>query len=109
MTLSELIAQLQEIADQHEDIDPEVKIAHQPNWPLEFSISGVLAFNTKLEAITELKEILEDPELEADEREHLTSELAALEAEPEMMVFLSEGFSGNGYLTSGVSAELGWK
>jgi len=42
LKLSELIERLEEIRDERgDDADPEVYLAHQPHYPLAFTISGV--------------------------------------------------------------------
>lgn len=50
MTLSELIEQLTLIAEQHEDHDPEVRIAYQPSWPLRASVANVRSITEDEEA-----------------------------------------------------------
>lgn len=110
MTLSELIEKLEEIADQQpEGHDPEVRIAHQPSWPLEYTVGGVLSFSTKDEAVRELNDLLrsigpDDPDYAGYE-----AELEALKADTEQedIVFLAEG-TQNGYLTAGVARALDW-
>lgn len=41
MRLSELIENLQMIADEYPDEDPEVRLAMQPGWAFEYSIHSV--------------------------------------------------------------------
>lgn len=52
MTLSELIEQLTALAEElnpsgdlFAECDPEVLIAHQPSWPLQFAIGEVVALD----------------------------------------------------------------
>jgi hypothetical protein len=92
-------------------IDPEVKLAMQPSWPMEHSVGGVVSFDSRQEAIDTLQEAIAG--LEEDERadrERLTEELAQLEAsEPELTVYIGESpWAGNTYLKEGVSALLDW-
>ena len=38
MTLAELIDNLERVRDENGDEDIEVRLAHQPSWPFEYSI-----------------------------------------------------------------------
>ncbi len=69
MKLSELLIQLMETAaslnPDHDDIlgseldvDPEIRIAMQPRWPMEHHISHIKLFHTNAEDIAELEDIL---------------------------------------------------
>lgn len=44
MRLSELMAELEELAEEFGDEDPEVLFAYQPNYPLQDEIGRVAAF-----------------------------------------------------------------
>lgn len=91
MTLSELITYLQEIEDQHGDI--EVRLAHQPNWPFEYRISdsGVVAVDINQEHGDSDDDADFDPP-----------------RKPERMVcFIAEG-GQLGYLPTAAVHELGW-
>jgi len=80
MTLSELIDQLTELQQECGDEDPQVMMAHQPNWPLQMPLASV---------------VLHDPDPEGQQSERT--------------VYVAEGWGGNGYLTEGVSELLGWR
>ena len=55
MTVAELI----ELLEQYEG-DQEVRIASQPSWPFEYSISGIVDGNELFEREEESDEILEN-------------------------------------------------
>lgn len=112
MTLQELINQLLELQSElGPNEDPVVKIAQQPSWPFEYSIGDVV--------MTELPETMTRAQFDAlseDEQERANDradndELVFIdegEDMPERVVFIAEG-SQLGYLTSGVSKQLGWR
>jgi hypothetical protein len=81
MKVAELIELLQGLPD-----DAEVRIAQQPSWPFEYSITGAVIVGG---GFTE----------DEDEDEAASSE---------PVVYLAEG-SQLGYLPGNVSRELGWR
>jgi hypothetical protein len=111
MTLAQLIDQLQRIADENDADDIEVRLAFQPNWPLQFHVGSV--------------EIVDTAAPDEDEEEYLNSEdfdtpeeyYAAVNALPvpepteeELVVYIAEGGScyDNPYLPGAAKSALGW-
>lgn len=90
MTLGDLIERLQDLAEEHGE-DLEVRLAHQPNWPLEYSIGEV----TTTEAVR-------DGDLDED------GEAAQPEDAQPAIVYIGEG-QQLGYLSGDASRALGWK
>ncbi len=64
MRLSELIRELQDLEEDHEGEDPEVRLAMQPNYPLAFHINGIAALDG-----SEVDEDEEDEDEDEDEKE----------------------------------------
>lgn len=87
MTIRDLIDQLQEFADSHGD-DTEVRLAHQPSWPFEYSISEVV--------------LVDSSDLEDDDEDDGTSD-----PDQPAVVYIGEG-SQLGYLDSPATRALGW-
>jgi hypothetical protein len=75
MNINHLIRELQDIRDQHGNI--EVRLANQPNWPIEYSIAGI---------------VVNDPS------EQIDSDDNECEDECETVAFIGEG-SQIGYLS----------
>ena len=90
MTLSELIETLTDLQREHGDQVP-VRLAHQPNWPFELSISAVEAVNVA------------GPD--EDDRDVARDILADPES---VVVYIAEG-SQIGYLPGVASQALGWR
>ncbi|WFE74246.1 hypothetical protein [Roseinatronobacter sp. S2] len=88
MTLSELIATLQDLANDCDGHDPEVRIAQQPSWPFEYRLSEAVLVD-----------------LDADDHEppHPTTTYG----EPRLFVYLGEG-GQIGYLPGAAKDALGW-
>ena len=84
-TVKELIRELEGM-----DQDAEVRIAHQPRWPLEYSIGQTV----------EVTNPDEDDEEEAEVKDKPAKE-------PETVVYIGEG-NQLGYLGSNASRSLGW-
>ena len=90
MTLNDLIEQLTDLRTSlDDDADPEVRLAHQPRWPFEYSVGTV----TLVGATGEVEEE-EDREEEGDQ--------------DETIIYIGEG-TQLGYLSGVASKELGWK
>lgn len=103
MTLSELIEKLNEIQEEHGDA--EVRLAQQPSWPFEYSISDVIVESTNdFEVLS--KDELE--ELDADELKEYEQAKKKAEEEASSVVYIGEG-SQLGYLPGSVSKSLGWR
>lgn len=90
MTIQELIDRLEELK---EDVggDVEVRLAHQPQWPFEYSIGDVIA-------------IEKDEAADADPDDDGYDESADQE---ETIVYIAES-SQIGYLSGHATNELGW-
>lgn len=107
MKLSELLIQLMETAaslnPDHDDIlgseldvDPEIRIAMQPRWPMEHHISHIKLFHTNAEDIAELEDILsmtgtERSITEDTERAEAQIELDTLHAQDRAIIYIVEG------------------
>ena len=89
MRISELMRELQAMADEHGD-DVEVRLAVQPNWPFEHSISSVVA-----------TQAVEVGDLDED------GEKAGAEDVKPAVVYIGEG-GQLGYLPGQATSELGW-
>ena len=104
---------VRELIEELESMDPnaEVKIAHQPSWPLECSIGQVVELDpmrvVRRSEFDEMSEEEQERIMDAEDKEQLVV-LDDHVPEPEPMVFIGEGYGG-GYLTSGVSRLLGWR
>ena len=107
MRLSELLQQLVEIAQaanpDHDDIigseldvDPEIRIAMQPRWPMEHHVSHIKLFHTNAEDIGELEDILsmtgtERSITDETERAEAQIELDTLRAQDKAIIYIVEG------------------
>lgn len=111
-TLQQLIDVLQDLQSElGPNEDPVVKIAQQPSWPFEYSIGDVVmtdAVNVMTRA--EFDALSEDEQEAANERADNDELVFIDEGEelPERCVFIGEG-SQLGYLSGGVSRQLGWR
>jgi basic membrane lipoprotein Med (substrate-binding protein (PBP1-ABC) superfamily) len=85
MTVYELKRLLEDFDD-----DAEVRLAHQPSWPFEYSLADVIAI---------------DPD---DEAELAHQAIDDDEDECATVVYLVEG-DQLGYLPGHAAAEIGWK
>lgn len=106
MTVSELIAELEQMP-----ADAPVKLAHQPQWPFEYSIADVILHKAPEAMTYEAFEALDDEAKERLGEREERGEVAFIRegADPPVdTVFIGEG-TQLGYLTEGVSAQLGWR
>jgi hypothetical protein len=92
MTVGELKELLQDLDD-----EMEVRLAHQPSWPFEYSISGA--------EVVDLNEPDPDDTVEPEDEEHPDD---VEEPEPNEILYLAEG-TQLGYLPGVVSRLLGWR
>lgn len=96
MNIQEMIEQLTEMA---EELGPniEVRIAYQPNYPLQASISNITAVNPYQDDLDELNQFYSECETD-EEREDMMYRLNKLEdlAASSDIVYLCEG-SPQGY------------
>lgn len=91
--------------------DAEVRIAHQPQWPFEYSIGDVVLDEAPEIVTREAFDAMSEEEQEnvmrrADEGEVLL--LDEGQDVPASVVYIGEG-SQLGYLSGGVSRQLGWR
>lgn len=102
MRLSELLQQLVEIAqaanpdhddilDSELDVDPEIRIAMQPRWPMEHHVSHIKLFHTNAEGIAELEDLLSMTGTEDTERAEAQIELDTLHAQDRTIIYIVEG------------------
>jgi hypothetical protein len=91
------VGELREILDGLDD-EMEVRIAHQPNYPLEFEAAGA--------EVVDLNEV-EDPDgLPERDMDGRRFELP----DPQEILYIVEGSSaGTGYLPGIVSKKIGWR
>lgn len=105
MTLTELLEQLQALADQHDPDIVEVKIAHQPSWPLEFAIAEVVIRDPDAEF---LEDYGHNPPEDPEEAAEWKAERERVASQPKTIYLAESQYNGNGYLAGGVAAQLGW-
>ena len=108
MTLSELIDQLQELAEElnpsgdlFAECDPEIVVAYQPSWPMEVQITNLVVCDP-------LADFDEEYGPEPEDQDPAWHD--ARDAEASKPVSLVIGTSErNEYLRSGASKLLGWR
>lgn len=96
MRLSELIAQLEDLRDMYPDLDPEVFLAQQPNWPFKYSVGQLVI----VDANAEDRELWDNSTPEEREGQE--------EPQPDIEVYIGEG-SQLAYLSGEASRELDWR
>ena len=100
MTLNDLIARLQDIADLCDGQDPDVRLALQPAWPMEHHIAAVILIKGKDSRSDDDPRGPEDGAEDAD-----TDQLP-----DRTVVYIAEcGSAGNGYLPDSAVRRLGWR
>jgi hypothetical protein len=133
MTVGQLLEALQDIAEEHGN-DVEVRLAHQPQWPFEYSIAEVVlvgADERELKPGDRVKNLLRGRQrgvidrLEGDDAAYvhwdegseqlcLLTDLRALPSEDdedaaeETVVYIAEQRQ-LGYLSGAASKALGWR
>lgn len=80
----------------------EVKIAHQPSWPLEFAIAEVVIRDPDAEF---LEEYGDNP---PEDAEFWHKEHQRVASQPKTIYLAESQYNGNGYLAGSVAARLGW-
>jgi hypothetical protein len=92
MTLSDLKAWIKELEQQGATGDTEVRIAEQPNYPFEYSISGVRFKGTNDDDLKEAREVYShDNSLTEDERRECLAEIVRMDVENVKIIYLLEG------------------
>lgn len=102
MKLSELLAYLIEIASSLNpdlediigselEIDPEIRIASQPTWPLENHVAHTKFVSSNADDIADIEQVLANETLTESERGEAEEELTRLRAETEALVYIVEG------------------
>lgn len=108
MNIREMIEQLEEIAQAHGD-EIEVRIAEQPHWPFENSISQIVAVNLSEETCEVCQGSQEDDDgNKCDNCDGSGIYREENKTEDEFFVYIAEG-QQIGYLPGAVSSELGWR
>lgn len=106
MTLSELIQELQDLADQHDEDDPEVIVAYQPSWPMEVAI-------TKIAPIDPLADFEEEygtePDPHDDPQDHYQWHSAREMAQAKPLAIVIGTAWSNEYLREGGATALDWR
>lgn len=117
MKVAEMIQQLESM-----DADAEVRLAFQPNWPMQYRLDAIVEVDLTIEAecpicdgIGEIEEVV--VKLDGDEVGEMRACVRCdgsgeIEDETgERIVFIGEGgqFSDEPYLPGAAARELGWK
>ena len=98
MTLSELIEQLEDLqTGLGDDVDPEVRLAHQPRWAFEYEISGEVLVGKSPERTEPPVGFSEDKAVEVEDGD-----------QDGTISYIGEG-TQLGYLSGVASKELGWR
>lgn len=92
MTLNELIEKLTALRDEEGvDGETEVRLAHQPHYPLQSGIQSAVRFSLNQEEIDEVNSSIKDGGLEPEEMEEAKEQLRKLEDENKDIIYLTEG------------------
>jgi predicted RNA-binding Zn-ribbon protein involved in translation (DUF1610 family) len=114
MTLDELISELEDLRDEHGG-GIEVRLAHQPSWPFEYSVDKVVASpddEGDEKECPECGEPLDYRTVDGQrvmvcmDRQHCGFEAGAEDAPPPV-VYIAEGRQ-IGYLPGEAAKALGW-
>ena len=112
MTLQELINQLTDLQEElNPGEDPEVRLAIQPQWAFEHSLSGVVMTGDAQVVTRDEFDAMSEEEQERAQELAEEGEVILLdhgEEAPERVVYLGEG-SQVGYLPGEASRALGWR
>lgn len=104
MTIDELISILQDAAEEVGG-DAEVRLAHQPQWPFEYSLSGQTVISKPgVDDLEEHERFMGCEEMDAEAE---LQRLRQIVEEGSAIVYLGEG-SQLGYLPGDVKSGLGW-
>lgn len=88
---AELNPDLDDIIGSELEVDPDVRIAMQPTWPMESSVLHVRSVGSNEENIADIKKILNTERLTESERGEATEELDRLREENEVRLYIVEG------------------
>ena len=102
MKLSELLAHLIEIAaalnpDDDDiigselEVDPEIRIASQPTWPMENHVAHAKFVSSNADDIADIEQVLANETLTESERGEAEEELTRLRAETEAIIYIVGG------------------
>lgn len=102
MKLSELLTYLMETAvslnpdlenilECELKVDPDIRIAMQPRWPMEYNVAHAKFVNSNAEDIADIEKLLNGGELNESERGEAEEELTRLRAETQTLIYLMEG------------------
>lgn len=102
------VRELKKILEDLDD-DFEVRLAHQPSWPFEYSIAEVVVMESDRDQIDEIEQALtrDADDLTDDDKCSMQQQISELEDENVTVVYIAEG-SQIGYLPGHVTRELGW-
>lgn len=105
MKLSELMEQLTELrCGQPDDYDPEIRLAHQPHYPFEYTLADAAAHDPS-EGEDDWGN---DPELTTDsERGQARHDHAQWKLNNPAVIYLIEG-AQIGYLSGAAATAIGW-
>lgn len=92
MLLQDLIDQLTELKESVGG-EREVRLANQPSWPFEYTISNVLAVDPNAEDVAAYKKAIEDGEVLVEDMKDALDTIADLEAQSteNTVVYICEG------------------
>ncbi len=98
MNVAELIEELEGMPP-----EAEVRIAHQPSWPFEYSLSSIVEVGGETPPAPDAQDYATE-----EDYEDALAEYEDDDAPEELVVYIAEG-SQLGYLPGAASRELGWK
>lgn len=108
MTIRDMINELEQFAEEHGD-DCEVRLAHQPRWAFEYSISSVVAVDLNEpdpDDVAAALDVINDPETDDVDRAQARAILDGDEKK-NVVVYIGEG-TQLGYLP-GVASNAVWQ
>ena len=97
-TASSLNPDLEDIIGSELEVDPEIRIAMQPTWPMESHVAHAKFVSSNAADIADIEQVLANETLTESERGEAEEELTRLRAETETLIYIVEG-SHIGYAT----------
>ena len=109
------LEQLRQLVEETEHLsgETEVRMAQQPSYPLQTTISGWEVLGCDDERIAELEEAIEEGNVEGDDEHAARNELIDLNRDGNQtsIIYLAEGsqVSDDPYLGGIIIKKLGWR
>lgn len=92
MTLNELIETLTAMRDEEGvDGETEIRLAHQPHYPLQCGIHNVVRLSLNQEEIDEANEAINSGDLEPEEVEEAKEQIRKLSDDNKDIIYITEG------------------